>query len=97
MTPEWKSPAESDPILARSGAVRTAVVFGAGAIALALAVVPFVDNRSGPQFAQGEGLDRMQTGSVPPGGSYTIRRSVLQSSPNAVCIIRPNGSRSGDC
>jgi hypothetical protein len=30
-------------------------------------------------------------------GAYTIRRSVLQPSPNAVCIIRGNGMRTGDC
>lgn len=83
-------------MLASSGSLRVALLFGAGTIALALLVAPFVENRSRHELARGN-LDRMSTGSVPTGGSYTIRRSVLQTTPNSVCIIRPNGSRSGDC
>ncbi len=36
------------------------------------------------------------TGSI-GANTYTVRRSVLQRSPDAVCIIRTDGGRSGDC
>jgi hypothetical protein len=39
----------------------------------------------------------MTTGSIARGGTYTVRRSVLQSAPSAACIIRADGTRSGDC
>ena len=31
------------------------------------------------------------------GQTYTVRKSVLQPNPNAVCIIEADGSRHGDC
>ena len=46
------------------------------------------------------GLDEMTTGSIGRTGyrgEYTIRKSVLQSSPQTVCVIRDNGVRIGDC
>ena len=51
-----------------------------------------------PGFRQAAGgVDPMSTGSIGRGEAYTIRRSVLQSSPDAVCVIRSDGARSGDC
>lgn len=101
MTPgdDWNSPAtERDPFLANAGSLRVALLFGAGAVVVALLVAPLAENRSKQQFARnGDNLDRMSTGSVRTGGNYTIRKSVLQTKPNAVCIIHPNGSRVGDC
>jgi hypothetical protein len=96
---DWNSPAaEREPIMASFGSLRLALLFGAGAVALALLVAPFAENRSRHELARnGDHVDRMATGSVPGGRSYTVRRSVLQTNPNSVCIIRPNGSRSGDC
>jgi hypothetical protein len=45
------------------------------------------------------GIDMMPTGTVGQRetGSYIVRRSVLQPTPNSVCIIRGNGMRTGDC
>lgn len=80
------------------GALRIAMLFGSAMIAIALLVTPFLDRSSGG-VAQNSaaGVDVMSTGSIGAGSSYTIRRSVLQESPNSVCIIRSNGTRSGDC
>jgi hypothetical protein len=80
------------------GALRIALLFGSAAVAMALLIVPLLDRESG-FFADGSaaGIDVMSTSSIGAGGSYTIRRSVLQDSPNSVCIIRSNGTRSGDC
>jgi hypothetical protein len=77
------------------GALRITLLFGAAAVALALIAAPLLESRSG--FAGSGGLDMTSTGSIGGTTSYTIRRSVLQSSPDAVCIIRADGSRSGDC
>jgi len=80
------------------GALRIALLFGSAAVALALLIVPMLDRGTGFLTAgSAAGIDVMSTGSVAPGSSYTIRRSVLQDTPNSVCIIRSNGTRSGDC
>lgn len=80
------------------GVLRIALLFGSAAVALALLIVPMLDRDAG-MFAgrSAAGIDVMSTGSISSGSSYTIRRSVLQDSPNSVCIIRSNGTRSGDC
>lgn len=86
------------------GSLRVALLFGAGAVALALILAPIAENQaermmySSYQSGSG-GVDFMSTGTTPQdgGGSYTVRRSVLQPSPNSVCIIRGNGMRTGDC
>ena len=79
------------------GALRITLLFGAAAVALALIAAPLLDSRNRPAFARNAGVDLMSTGSIGGTTSYTIRRSVLQSSPDAVCIIRSDGARSGDC
>jgi hypothetical protein len=78
------------------GALRITLLFGAAAVALALIAAPLLESRSG-SLARNTGVDMMSTGSIGGATSYTIRRSVLQSSPDAVCIIRSDGARSGDC
>jgi len=80
------------------GILRATLLFGSAAVALALVLAPIADNQS-RQFTSGYGnVDRMSTGSVGrPQNGYTIRRSVLQESPSAICIIRSDGSRSGNC
>jgi lipopolysaccharide export LptBFGC system permease protein LptF len=84
-----------------AGSLRFALIFGAAAIALALFVVPFAERQAQSLMARAPaGLDTMSTGSIGQDrrvGSYTIRRSVLQQSPQSVCIIRHNGMRTGDC
>lgn len=85
------------------GTLRIALLFGSAAIALALFLTPMLDSSSdedGLYVAQSfpnAGIDRSTTGSVSQGRVYTIRRSVLQASPDDVCIIRANGTRSGQC
>ena len=83
--------------IAGMGVVGVALLFGSAAMALALIAAPIAENirqaaircrrRARPDNHR---LDRGR-------GAYTIRKSVLQSSPDSVCIIRDNGLRSGDC
>lgn len=78
--------------------LRVALLFGSVVIALAMLVVPMLDNGTRQtSYDRPIGLDTMTTSSVGGGKRYTIRRSVLQSSPDAVCIIHDNGAKSGDC
>jgi hypothetical protein len=81
------------------GPVHMALTFGAAAVAMALLLTPLFDRSSDSFFAGAENLDRTSTGSIAPRGTqvYTIRRSVLQPSPDSVCVIRANGVRQGDC
>lgn len=91
------------------GALRAALLFGSGAIALALIVTPILDRGTRARDAVvslADTVDMTATGSVArpanpsaaqEAGRYTIRRSVLQASPTSICIIRDNGSRIGDC
>lgn len=86
--------------LSGTGVLRVALLFASLAIALALLVVPFLDRQLRPAFAQAGGpadLDDIVTGTVGGGNTYTIRRSVLQASPNAICVIHASGRRQGDC
>jgi hypothetical protein len=82
------------------GLLRPVLLFGSAAIALALMLVPVLEDASSDMAdAAPLGLDLTSTGSINSagGGSYVVRRSVLQSSPDAVCVIRANGARVGDC
>jgi hypothetical protein len=81
--------------VAGTGVLRIALLFGSAAVALTLIMAPFAENYARSQVAGG--FDMISTGSTPMKNSYTIRRSVLQPAPESVCIIRPNGSRSGEC
>jgi hypothetical protein len=80
--------------------VRIALLFGTAAVAVALFATSYLADSGRLQVAeagQPVGLDPLSTGSIRQPRTYIIRRSVLQKSPDSVCIIRPNGSRSGDC
>ena len=83
------------------GLLRITLLFGSAAVALALIAVPLLDKEGDgrQQIARDTfiGLDTMSTGSIGRSDTYTIRRSVLQPSPESVCLIRANGRRSGDC
>lgn len=82
------------------GVLRLSLLFGTVAAAFTLLVTPYLADRTTSQWSRAApaGLDFMNTGSVARGGNtYTMRRSVLQASNAGVCIIRANGSRSGDC
>jgi hypothetical protein len=98
---EWDDQQEASVIgIAGNGALRVALLFGSAAVAFALILTPFVDRGAGSVVAArgiALELDQMATGSVSRSGEYTIRRSVLQSRPDSVCLIRSNGGRSGEC
>lgn len=79
-----------------NNALRSAMLFGVLAIAMALFATPLLD-RGTRTFAGGLGVDPITTASTPQSRTYTIRRSVLQRSPSSVCVIHANGARSGDC
>jgi hypothetical protein len=80
----------------RISAIRIALLFSSVAIALALFLVPFVEDQ-GRNVASTDSLDLMSTGSIPQAARYTIRRSVLQPSDDSVCIIRADGTHTGEC
>ena len=80
--------------------LRNATIFGIAAIALAILIVPLVRDRATSLVAQNRypaGVDQTATGSIGYRGQYRVRRSILQTTPEAVCIIRDNGTSSGDC
>ncbi|MBE7185936.1 MAG: hypothetical protein INR68_16185 [Methylobacterium mesophilicum] len=84
------------------GVLRATLLFSSVAVALTLLIVPAVDKN--PRLAMNmpgkPQLDMMTTASVTrgdPAPTYTLRRSVLQPSPDAVCRIEANGARSGAC
>lgn len=85
------------------GVLRITLLFGSAAVALALIIAPIADQqtRSYADDRAPFGLDDMATGSIgkSAGGSkvYTIHKSVLQQSPDSVCVIHTNGRRLGDC
>ena len=83
------------------GILRIALLFGSAAIALALILAPIAESQTRSYLARDSapfGLDEFTTGSINKGGStYTIHKSVLQPSPDAVCVIQSNGRRAGDC
>lgn len=82
------------------GLVRIALLFGFVAAAFAMILVPIADDQSRAYSARGDfhsGIDNFQTGTVRRHESYTVRRSVLQPSPQSVCRILGNGRREGDC
>ena len=91
------------------GFLRIVLLFGSAAVALALIIVPILNDQANKVAAQSvlpDGIDRTMTGSIrrdsnvqphAAGQTYTVRKSVLQPNPNAVCIIEADGSRHGDC
>ncbi|TGT78301.1 hypothetical protein EN802_01270 [bacterium M00.F.Ca.ET.159.01.1.1] len=83
------------------GILRITLLFGSAAVALALIATPFLDNQTRPQSARDGfvgALDMTATGSIGHRtNTYTLRRSVLQPLPSSVCVIRNDGSHSGEC
>jgi hypothetical protein len=85
---------------AGTGLIRLTLLFGSAAVALALLAAPLLEKRSDQNrftASSGPGMDYTTTGSIGNGEAFTVRRSVLQKSPDSVCVIRQDGSRSGDC
>lgn len=67
-----------------SSSVQVALIFGAAAIALALAGAPLMQI-AGDRFASGASVDRTTTGSITPANRFTVRRSVLHGGEEIVC------------
>ena len=101
MEADWKAVRGSGSSFvgaAGMGILRITLLFGSAAIALALIIAPIADTHTrSMQASTPLQLDPMTTSSTSYRGGYTIRRSVLQNTPQSVCIIRDNGSRAGDC
>jgi hypothetical protein len=86
--------------LSDSSAVRTALLFGSAAVAFALILTPFLNwgaEKAAVQQVAAQRLDYTTTGSVGQTRQYTLRRSVLQSSPGSVCVINKSGGQTGEC
>lgn len=89
------------PMLSKSSPLLFALSFGAIIIAVTLIVTPMISDRVLALTNSSAGLtpDRVVTGAIPkeePLKRYTIRRSIMQQSPNDVCII-PFGSNVVKC
>ena len=90
--------------VAGSGAVRIALLFGSVALALTFILTPVAENQVIRSAANQIGIDRIATGStgnvkriLPATHSYVVRRSVLQSGKDDICIIGADGVRTGTC
>jgi|CXWK01.1.fsa_nt_gi hypothetical protein len=99
---DWRSRKSPwDAQTAGFGLLRITLLFGSVAVAIAMLAVPLLQSgirQSSLDGGVAAGLDTIATGSVRGVGErYVLRRSVLQSSPDAVCVIRENGTRSGAC
>ena len=86
----------------RLSSLKVALLFAGTAIASAVILTPILAVDSSPaKLALSTGAyDPITTGSISSSAgtrTYTIRRSILQPFPESVCIIQPNGSRSGEC
>lgn len=86
----------------RIGAVRVALLFGTAAVAVATILTPILADRSkSARIAWApDRYDNITTGSIPQRSGntvYTVRKSILQDSPGALCIIGSDGGKTGDC
>jgi len=95
-----KSTSDERETVARTGALNVALIFGVAVVALTLIVTPFVvgNGKQAAKFAATDPYDNITTGSIQTTtGSkrYIVRRSLLQQTPGAVCIINSDGSSSG--
>ena len=88
------------PTQAGVSLIRFALLFGVVAVAFALILVPVLDDPARASWSRADGpigVDPIQTGQIGPCAAYTERRSVLQATPNSVCVIHDDGGQSGDC
>ncbi len=98
----WKAVQEKDFTPAgdtRTGALNLALLFGTAVIALALVLTPLLSAKSDKRIMANvpDEFDMISTGSIPKEGGkrYTVRRSVLQEMPGAVCIVDGTGTAGG--
>ena len=84
----------------RTGVLNLSLLFGTAVIALTLILTPMLSSKSDKRIMANTPVDydNISTGSIPSNGTtkrYTVRRSVLQEMPGAVCIIDADGRKSG--
>ena len=89
---------------AGSGALRLALLFGSAAVALTIILTPMAESQAIKSARVQNGIDQIATGSTQTATrtkavtrQYVIRRSVLQTDSNDVCIIGSDGVRTGSC
>ncbi|WP_426131559.1 hypothetical protein [Pararhizobium sp. PWRC1-1] len=99
----WRTVQDKDlatPQSRRTGALNLSLLFGTAVIALTLILTPMMTSKTDNKVLADAPIDydSIQTGSIPsspPTKRYTVRRSVLQEMPGAVCIIDSDGNKSG--
>ena len=99
----WKAVQEKDFTPAgdtRTGALNLALLFGTAVIALALVLTPVLSAKTDKRMIANvpDDFDMISTGSIPAESGtkrYTVRRSVLQEMPGAVCIVNGDGTGNG--
>lgn len=77
------------------GILRVVLLFGSAAVALALIIVPILNDQANKVAAQSvlpAGIDRTMTGSI-TGDTVVARKAPLRP----ICVIDPDGTHSGDC
>ena len=99
----WRTVQDKDLVTSqsrRTGVLNLSLLFGTAVIALTLILTPMLSSKGDKRMLANTPIDydNISTSSIPSGGTakrYTVRRSVLQEMPGAVCIIDADGSRSG--
>jgi hypothetical protein len=99
----WRTVQDKDLVTSqsrRTGVLNLSLLFGTAVIALTLILTPMLSSKKDKRMLANTPIDydNISTGSIPSGGTakrYTVRRSVLQEMPGAVCIIDADGSKSG--
>lgn len=88
------------------GPMRLAMLFAGAAIVSAVILTPIlaVDAPSARVAYSPGDFDTIITGSIPGAQpaqaqkrTYTIRKSILQDTPESICIIQSDGSSNGRC
>ncbi|KQS64420.1 hypothetical protein ASG39_10630 [Rhizobium sp. Leaf371] len=84
----------------RTGVLNLALLFGTAVIALTLILTPMMASKNTTKVLANAPIDydTISTGSIPDDKGtkrYTVRRSVLQEMPGAVCIVNGDGGKSG--
>lgn len=99
----WRTVQDKDLVTSqsrRTGVLNLSLLFGTAVIALTLILTPMLASKTDNRVLANAPFDydNIQTGSIPSGNAtkrYTVRRSVLQEMPGAVCIIDSDGTKSG--
>lgn len=101
----WQAVADKYGEARHSGglnSLKVALFFAVTAIVCTVILTPILAvGSSRAKIAHSVGsYDAITTGSIPQSGekrTYTIRRSILQPFPEAVCFIGSDGRKSGSC